>query len=121
MCKLWIGQPVLQFTIIGEQQQTFAVLIETSNRINSLHLYVVSQCAGYVRAAELAHHSIRFVEHKITIGQTLSPAALHPNKPTSGLLGTPTVLFYIGRPTFLAATLTGLLRLLLCSELLVNM
>src|SRR5437868_10901001 len=72
MRELRIGQPVLQSTIVGQQQQTFALLIETANGINALDRYVVLQCP--TRAAELTQDSVWLVECEISMPQSFAPA-----------------------------------------------
>ena len=69
MRKLGIGETVLQVAIICEQQQTFAVLIESPYWINAFDRNVMPECPTGIRAAELAHYSVWLIEDNVTIGQ----------------------------------------------------
>jgi len=40
MVELWVGQAVRHITIIGEQQQPFAILIQPAGRVNSRNVNV---------------------------------------------------------------------------------
>src|SRR2546421_5577170 len=74
MRKFGISQVVLQSTIVGQQQQTFAVLIETANGIDAFNRDVVPERPCQIRAAELTQHSIWFVERDISMLQSFAPA-----------------------------------------------
>jgi len=69
MRKPGIGETVLQLAIISEQQQAFAVLIESPYWINAFDWNVMTECPSGIRAAELAHYSVWLIEDNVTIGQ----------------------------------------------------
>ena len=76
MRKLRISQTVLQFAVIGEQQQAFAVLIESSYGIHAFNRDVVPEGPARIRASELADYSVWLIEDDVTIGQLALRAAL---------------------------------------------
>ena len=74
---------MLEIAVIGEQEQSFAILIETAHRIHAGNRYKFFQrrrcVAGFV--GELAEHSIRLVEEDVAqaisvmlrMGETSAP------------------------------------------------
>jgi len=61
-----VGDAVLQPAVVGEQQQAFAVRIQPSGRIKTGKGYIIGQRRMHAITAELADHSIRFVEQQDT-------------------------------------------------------
>lgn len=55
-----IREPVLQLAVIGEQQQTFTIVIETACGVHTLHANELGERAAL--AAELRDDAVGFVE-----------------------------------------------------------
>src|SRR5438874_1307905 len=81
MRELRIRQAVLQSTIVGQQQQTFAVMIETANGIYAFNRDVVPEGPCHIRAAELTQDPIWLIERDISMPQSFAPAALFSSYP----------------------------------------
>lgn len=62
-----IGKPVLQFAIVGQQEKTLAIAIETTGSINVFHRDVVAQRLAF--AGKLAQYAERFIEKNVAISQ----------------------------------------------------
>ncbi len=69
MRKSRIGEAVLQFAVIGQEKQAFAVVIQTADRVDARNGDEVRQCSFGSFACELAQNVERFVEEQITKGQ----------------------------------------------------
>ena len=64
--ELWIGEPVLESTIVGEQDEPFAVVIEPPGGIDIGDIYEIGECARCLRGAgELAHDVVGLVEEDV--------------------------------------------------------
>lgn len=76
MPKTRIGETMLQRSVVGQQQQPFAIQIEPPRRIHMLDGYEIRKrspaCDAFPFAGSLresAQYLERFVEKKITIAQ----------------------------------------------------
>lgn len=63
----WVREAMLKVAVIGEQEQSFAILIETAYRIDAGNRYELFQrgccVAGFIR--ELAEYSVGLVEEDV--------------------------------------------------------
>jgi len=64
MGKARVGDLVLQFAVVGEQHQTFAIVIEPARRIDIWDGDVIGEGFLIAIAAELARHLERFIEEQ---------------------------------------------------------
>jgi hypothetical protein len=75
VAKAGIGEPLLESTVTGQQQQAFAVGIEAAGGIHRRHVDQVSQglpaAAGF--GAELAQYAIGFVQQQRCHGRRPRP------------------------------------------------
>ncbi len=69
MGKSRVGEAVLQFAVVGQEKQAFAVVIQTADRVYAGHGNEVRQSSFGSLAGELAQNVERFVEEQITKGQ----------------------------------------------------
>jgi hypothetical protein len=60
--ELGIGQAVDQVAIIGEQQQTFAVIVQATGRVNVGQVDVVAERRATVGISEGREDAVGFVE-----------------------------------------------------------
>jgi hypothetical protein len=70
MSKFRGREAMLEITIIGQEEQAFAVMVQTPDRINMFYVNIVAQC--WASAGELGHHAIWFVEKNVAERQAVS-------------------------------------------------
>lgn len=63
-----VGEPVGQVAVVGQQQQSLAVLIQPAGRIDPWHGDVVGQGGPALRVGEAAEDAIGLVKQQITAG-----------------------------------------------------
>lgn len=59
LARAWVGQLMLQFAVVGEKQQAFAVLVEPAGGVNTVDGQNLAQA---VFASELTGYAIGLVE-----------------------------------------------------------
>lgn len=69
MLELRVGNAMLEVAIVGEQEQAFAVMVETSARVDVGDGDVFLESMSCTR--ELALRTERFIEKDIALGQAM--------------------------------------------------
>src|SRR5437016_11151829 len=70
MLKFWVRELVLELAITGQQQQSFAVPVQSSCGIYVFHRNVIAECSS--RAGKLAQNTVWLVKKNVTIAQAIS-------------------------------------------------
>lgn len=65
--ELWVGEPVLEFSVVSQEEKAFAVLVQPSRSVDTGNWNVLFQRAAF--AGKLAEHSEWLVENDVTIRQ----------------------------------------------------